>query len=162
MFALAAKTSCVVMLSVFASVLSAQSSVSALNGAWQRVSIRVVRPDSTLTTTPTPGIGILFNGHYSQIFAPSPTGVQQASRPTTAEEKAARYDLLTPNAGTYTVHDSTVNARYDFAKNPAIVGTTYQFYFRRKADTIWTWTVTPFAGDTTKRVRSTTIWVLAK
>jgi hypothetical protein len=151
------------MLAVFASVLHAQSSASALNGAWQRVSIRTVRPDSTLTPTPAPGICVIIDGHYSQIYIGAPpAGVQQASRPTTAEEKAARYDILTANAGSFTVHDSTVSGQYDFAKSPTVMGTKADFYFRRKGDTLWTWTVTPFAADSTKRVRSTTTWVRAK
>ena len=112
-YALAAKTLPFVVLSLLTSGLLAQQPVSAFNGVWHQAEVRVVRPDSTYMRPPNPqAVTILLDGHFSNFtIASGPTGVQQASRPTTVEEKAARYDVLTANAGTFEVHDSTVTAR---------------------------------------------------
>ena len=164
MRALAAKTVPLVVLSLFTSGLLAQQKVSAFNGVWHHFGARVVSPDSTYMRPPnTQAVSILLDGHFSNFsIAAAPTGVQQASRPTTVEEKAARYDVLTANAGTFEVHDSTVTARYEYAKNPAAVGTTASQYYRLVGDTLWNTSVTPWAADTTKRVRTTTKWVRQK
>jgi hypothetical protein len=164
MRALAAKTLPFVVLSLLTSESIAQQPVSAFNGVWHQFEVRVVRPDSTYMRPPNPqAVSILFDGHFSNFaIASGPTGVQQASRPTTVEEKAARYDVLTANEGTFTVRDSTVTARYDYAKNPAAVGTTFSQHYRLVGDTLWNTSVTPWATDTTKRVRTTIKWVRQK
>jgi len=95
------------MLSASTLELSAQRGLSRFNGVWRQVEIRVVRPDSTLMRPPAQGESIILNGHFAQVYVgPAQPGMQQASRLTTAEEKAARYDLLTASAGTFEVHDS--------------------------------------------------------
>jgi hypothetical protein len=163
MRALAAKTVPLVVQSLFTSDLLAQQKVSAFNGVWHRVEVRVVSPDSTYMRPPSTAVSILLDGHFSNFAIGSgPPGVQQAARPTTVEEKAARYDVLTANAGTFEVHDSTIAGRYEYAKNPATVGTTFSQYFRLVGDTLWNTTVTPWATDTTKRVRTTIKWVRQK
>lgn len=164
MRALAAKTVPLVVLSLFASDLLAQQKVSVFNGVWHQSGARVVSPDSTyMRPANAQAVAILLDGHFSNFaIGSAPSGVQQASRPTTAEEKAARYDVLTANVGTFTVHDSTVTGHYDNAKNPAVAGTTFSQYFRLVGDTLWNTTVTPWATDTTKRVRTTVKWVRQK
>ena len=164
MRALAAKTLPFVVLSLLTSESIAQQPVSAFNGVWHQLEVRVVRPDSTyMRPANTQAVTILLDGHFSSLAISSgPTGVQQASRPTTVEEKAARYDVLTANVGTFTVRDSTVTGRYDLAKNPAVVGTTFSQYSRLVGDTLWNTSVTPWVTDTTKRVRTTIKWVRQK
>jgi hypothetical protein len=164
MRALAAKAVPIVVLSLFTSNLFAQQKVSAYNGVWHSVEVHVVRPDSSYTRPPNnQAVTILLDGHFSNFaIGSAPSGVQQASRPTTVEEKAARYDVLTANGGTFEVHDSTVVGRYEYAKNPSVVGTTFRQFSRLVGDTLWNTTVTPWAADTTKRVRTTTKWVRQK
>ena len=78
------------------------------------VESRAVRPDSTVMRPPAQGVSIIPHGHFSQIWFPAaPYAVKQASAPSTAEEKAARYDRLTANAGTFVVHDSTSILHYE-------------------------------------------------
>jgi len=149
------------MLSASTLALSAQQGLSRFDGVWHQVEIRVVRPDSTVMRPPAQGMSIILNGHFIQLWvAPVPPGVQQASRPTTAEEKAARYDLLTANAGTFEVHDSTAISHFEHAKSPAVANTTGNpFVYRLVGDSLWNTVTSRWAKDTSKVVRTTTKFV---
>ena len=71
-----ATTLSVVLLSTSAAALSAQQRLSAFDGVWRQVERRVVRPDSTLMLPPLQGVGVVLNGHFSQIYvASAPSGV---------------------------------------------------------------------------------------
>lgn len=114
MRALAATTVSLVMLSASPVVLAAQQGAWAFDGVWRMVESRAVRPDSTVMRPPAQGVSIILHGHFSQIWFPAaPYAVKQASAPSTAEEKAARYDRLTANAGTFELHDSTSILHYE-------------------------------------------------
>jgi hypothetical protein len=164
MRALAAATVSLVMLSTSVVALSAQQPLSAFDGVWRQVEVRIVRPDSTVMRPPSQGLSIILHGHFVQLWvAPAPSGVEQASRLTTAEEKAARYDRLTANEGTFEVHDSTAIAHYEQAKNPASVGNSgTPFYYRLVADTLWNTVLSRWAKDTSKIVRTTSKYVRQK
>lgn len=108
---------------------------------------------------------MILNGHFSQIWLPpaAPGVQQQAKALTTAEEKAARYDQLTANAGVFQVRDdSTFTGRYEHAKSPAAVGRTFTVRYRYAGDTLWQITTSRWAKDTTKMVRTTHKYVREK
>jgi len=144
------------VLSISAASLPAQQRLLPIEGAWRHLRSEIVTPESTYQRPALQGMIILSGRHYSQIFViPSPSGVQQASQPTTAEEKAARYDALMANAGTFEVRDTVITYRVEHAKNPRIVGTTRVASYRLKGDTLWSVFLAPWAKDSTKTVRTT-------
>jgi hypothetical protein len=145
------------LLSVSGALLPAQQRASSpIDGAWRHLRTEVVTPDSTYQRPALQGMIILAGRHYSQLFVrPSPSGVQQASQPTTTEEKAARYDVLTANAGTFEVRDTLITYRVEHAKNPRFVGTTRVARYRLKGDTLWSVFLDPWVKDSTKTVRTT-------
>ena len=101
---------------------------------------------------------IVYNGRFSQIFYPA-TG-QPTGRPATAEEKAARYDAVTTNAGHVDItDDSTWIVHFDFAKGPATIGTSVTAHYRIAGDTVWETTTAPWSRDSTKTVRTTAKYV---
>ena len=144
------------LLSISAASVAAQQRSSPLDGAWRHVRTEVVSPESTYQRPASQGIIILSGRHYSQIWVdPGQSGVQQASQPTTAQEKAARYDVLAANAGTFEVRDTLVTYRVEHAKNPRVVGTTRVARYRLKGDTLWSMFTDPWEKDRTKTVRTT-------
>jgi hypothetical protein len=150
---------CVVVLSLVTVPLSAQGR-SRFDGAWKAVRIEVVSPDSTYGQEPFPGLAIVSGGHYSQIWVmPNSDGVQQASQPSTVEQKAARYDQLIVNAGTLEVKDTLLIYHREYAKNPKQVGTTDTRRFRLLGDTLWLVSTEPWSKDPKKSVRTTVVGV---
>jgi hypothetical protein len=153
----------VLLLSISAASLAAQQRASPLDGAWRHVRTDVVTPDSTYQRPALQGMIILTGRHYSQFWvSPGQSAVQQAAQPNTAEEKAARYDVVTANAGTFEVRDTLVTYRIEHAKNPRIVGTTRVASYRLKGDTLWSVFVAPWEKDRTKTVRTTITNVRAR
>ena len=92
-------------------------------------------------------------------MAAPPRGVQQASAPSSAEEKAARYDLLTANAGTNEIGDTLITVHLLYAKNPAAVGMTLHGTYKVRGDSMWYTIVRPWAKDSTKTVRRTQLMI---
>jgi hypothetical protein len=134
-----------------------------LNGIWHQTAVHIERPDSTVDRPPSSGMTIIYNGHFTQVYvAPAARGVQQAARPTSAEEKAARYDLLTANGGRFEMTDSTFILHYEIAKTPAQATATVTVRYRLHGDTLWQFTAARWPQDTTKMVRTTYTWVRAK
>jgi hypothetical protein len=151
------------LLSTLPASLVAQRPSSPLDGAWRHVRTEVVTPDSTFQRPVSQGMIIYSGRHYAQVFVnPARSGVQQASQPTTAEEKAARYDVLSANAGTFELQDTLVTIRVEQAKNPRFAGTTRVGNYRIKGDTAWFVFVDPWAKDSTKTVRTTIVNVRAR
>jgi hypothetical protein len=152
---------CITALMLFVAPLaSAQKGGSKLDGAWAIVRERVVAPDTTYEQPGPPGLRVVAGRYFSQTFVNTPRqGVQQAAAPSTAEEKAARYDLLTANAGTHEIHDTLITVHFRHAKNPAAVGMTLRGSYRIRGDTMWYTTVRPWDKDPTKTVRRTQVLV---
>ena len=140
---------------------NAQQPMGKYDGVWHNVSREIVSPDSTSRPAPLQGMAIFRGNHFVQVWlSPALPGVQQASRVTTAQEKAARYDLLSANGGTFEVRDDTlIIAHYDVAKNPASMGANATLRSRLVADTLWTFSTSRWPSDTTKFVHSTTKFV---
>lgn len=153
---------CVAVLMAFTHAASAQRrNVASANGAWRQVEIRRRHPDSTVMVPPVSGIRIIYNGYFSQIFYP--TSLAQPARPLSADEKAARYDAVTTNAGHFEMtDDSTWAVHFDFAKVPATIGTTVIAHYRIAGDSLWETTTVPWTKDTTKTVRTTSKYVRMK
>ena len=144
------------LLSTSAGSLASQQRSSPLDGAWRHLRTEFVTPDSTYHRPAMPGLIIYAGRHYSQFWVqPARSGVQQASQPTTAEEKAARYDVLSANAGTVELRDSTITFRVEHAKNPRVAGTTLVGTYHLKGDTLRYVFVDPWQKDSTKTVRRT-------
>lgn len=131
-----------------------------LDGAWIPVGTRMESPDSTYWTAPMTGFSVISGRHFMQLYVrEARAGVQQASRPSTAEEKAARYDLLVANGGTLEMRGDTLLFRYEQAKLPTLVGTTAVRRYRLRNDTLWlTWTQ-PWQRDSSRTVRGTATFV---
>jgi len=138
----------------------AQARASQFDGAWRQVRNEVVSPDSTYRLPLLSGMTVVSGRHFSQIYLNAPpAGVQQASRPTSDDEKARRYELLTANAGTFEVRDTLIVYHFLHAKSPSVVGTSVTRRFRVRGDTLWLVTLQPFSKDSTKTVRSTGTFV---
>ena len=153
----------VLLLSTSGASLAAQRVATPLDGAWRHVRTEVVTPDSSHQRPALQGLIVYSGRHYSQVWVnPRPSGVQQASQPTTAEEKAARYDVLSANAGTFELQDTLITIRVEQAKNPRVAGTTRVGTYRIKGDTAWFVFLDPWAKDSTKTVRTTIINVRAR
>jgi hypothetical protein len=148
------------ILSTSAASIAAQQRVSRLDGAWRHVRTQIVAPDSAYERPPLQGMGVISGRRFSQTWVvPGRSGVQQASQPTTAGEKAARYDVLIANAGTLDIRDSVITFRYEQAKNPRIVGTNAIRRYRLRGDTLWLMGESPSQKDSTKLVRFTDTFV---
>jgi hypothetical protein len=147
-----------------ARILSAQKpDKSALNGVWHQAEVRVEIPDSNYNRAPSAGMTIIYNGRFTQVYVAAPArGVQQASRVTTAEEKATRYDDITANGGTFDMTDTTFVLHYQVAKNPAQLTSQPTIRYRLRADSLWQTTMARWPMDTTKSVRTTYKWVREK
>jgi hypothetical protein len=155
-------------LSVFltaAPFVYAQRAASTFNGIWREMEIRVERPDTAYTRPGWNGVSIILNGHFSQIWLPpgQPGVQQQGAALTTAEQKAARYDSITANAGVLEVKDdSTFAGHYEQAKNPAAIGRTFTVHYRLRGDTLWQIGTAPWSKDSSKTVRTTHKYVRMK
>jgi hypothetical protein len=144
-----------------ASLSAAQKpSKSVLNGVWHQAEGRVENPASSVNRAVSQGMTIIFDGHFTQVYVGPPArGVQQAARVSTAEEKAARYDDLTANGGTFDMTDTTFVLHYQVSKNPAQMASQPSIRYRLRGDSLWQTTVTRWTKDTTKTVRTTYKWV---
>src|SRR5947199_6839638 len=121
----------VVVLLFSAASASAQKRAAKLDGAWVVVHEKIVAPDTTIEYSGPPGLLIISGRYYSQIFLNAPEqGIQQASEPSTVEGKAARYDLLTANAGIDEISDTLITIHIQYAKSPAAIGGTFQSSYR--------------------------------
>jgi hypothetical protein len=140
--------------------LTAQKSKPNFDGAWRWVRSEIVSPDSSYQVVGWPGLTVVSGRHFSQFLINSASaGVQQASPPTSAEQKAARYDAILARDGTFEVRDTLFVIRFLHAKDPATVGTTLTVRWRRQADTLWQIVTSKWAKDSTKSVRTAVVWV---
>jgi hypothetical protein len=147
-------------LSTVGAPLAAQQRSSGLDGAWRHVRTFVVTPDSSFARPTLQGLLVIQGRHFSQTWViEGNSGVQQASQPNTAEQKAARYDVLIANAGTMEVRDTLVTLRYEQAKNPNVVGRTRVGRFRVTGDTLRAVYDDPWDKDRAKTVRTTITYV---
>jgi hypothetical protein len=144
------------LISVSAASLTAQRQSAKLDGAWQTVRVEVVSPDSTYLPPLRRGLLVISGQYYSQVWgAPEQSGVQQASQPTTVEQKAARYDAVIANAGTLQVQDTLVTFTPTQAKSPRVIGTNAVRRYTLRGDTLRLVFSQPWAKDSTKSVRTT-------
>jgi hypothetical protein len=139
--------------------LTAQKRAPNIDGAWRWVRTDVASPDSTYRLAGWPGISIVSHGYFSQMHVNPNGAVQQASRPTTAEQKAARYDALLARAGTLELRDTLLVGHILHSTDPIAVGTTVTAGWRLRGDTLWQTSVEPWGKDSTKTVRSTYVFV---
>ena len=148
------------VLSLSAASLGAQQRARRLDGGWRLVRDQVTTPDSTFVPALSNGRLVISGRYYSQIFLrPAAPGVQQASAPSAIEEKAARYDLVTANAGTLDVGDGQLTFHIEQAKVPQIMGTASVRPYRLKGDTLWITATRPSMSDSTKTVRTVSTYV---
>jgi hypothetical protein len=141
------------------SSLIAQKRTPNFDGAWRWVRTEVASPDSSYQTPGWPGISIISGRHFAQFHEnQKEAGVQQASQPTSAEQKAARYDNILARTGTFEVHDSSLVVHVSYAKSPAAAGTTFAVTWRLRGDTLWQWGVSKWQKDSRKSVRTTYVY----
>jgi hypothetical protein len=155
----AASFSVALLLSLATFQAGAQQRASRFDGAWRQVRVEVVSPDSSYVTPPWDGVGVISGRHFSEIWLTSPAGVRHPSVPTTAEQKAARYDALISQAGTFVANDSLLAFTYTHAKIPRRVGTTVSRRYRLRGDTLRLFISAPWQKDSTKTVRTTMTFV---
>lgn len=158
------RTSCLAASLLVASVavsssLIAQKRAPNFDGTWRWVRTEIVAPDSAYQTPGWPGVAVSSGRHFAQFYVNPDAGVQQASQPSSAEEKAARYDNIIAREGTFEVRGSTLVIHFVRAKNPAIAGTTITATWRLRGDTLWQTGISKWPKDSTKSVRSTYVWV---
>ena len=151
---------------VLASTAQAQKK-NPLDGAWREIKFHVVSPDSAYEMPVAAGMVVVSGKYFSQTWVRQAPGVQQASaeasRPlTTPEEKAARFDRLTSNAGTVDVTDSTLTFHLQTARMPSAEGTTTTRTYKLRHDTLWTTLVRPYSKDSSKTVTTHATYVRMK
>lgn len=141
------------LLSLPAVSLTGQQRPSRFDGAWRQAGIHVVSPDSTYDRPGWPGLGILAGRHFSEVWVTSAErGVRH--RPVTDDEKAARYDLVIANAGTFQASDTLLTFTYTQSKDPLLVGATVARRYRLRGDTLQLFVTQPWRNDSTKTVRT--------
>ena len=139
--------------------LAAQKRSPSLDGAWRWVRTDVVSPDSTYHLAGWPGLSIVSGGYFSQMHVNPAAAVQQSSQPTTAEQKAARFDALLARAGTLELRDTLLVAHIFQSTDPTAVGTTATAGWRLRGDTLWQTSVERWEKDSTKTVHFTYVFV---
>jgi hypothetical protein len=103
---------------------------------------------------------VISGRHFSELFvAPAPSGVQQSASPSTAEQKAARWDALIAVSGTVEVRDSSITFRHVEDKDPSMRGVSDVRRYRLRGDTLWLMSTSPWQKDSTKVVRTTLSFV---
>ena len=129
---------------------------SSLDGAWVHVATRIVAPDTTIAGPVLSGLGVISGRHFSELFVvPAASGVQQSGSPSTAEQKAARWDALIAVSGTVEVRDSSITFRHVEDKDPDMRGANDVRVYRLHGDTLWLTSTSPWQKDSTKLVRTT-------
>jgi hypothetical protein len=119
------------------------------------VRVEVVSPESSYVTAPWDGIGVISGRHFSELWVTPAAGVRQASVPTTAEQKAARYDALITQAGTFVANDTVMTFKYTHTKVPHAAGRTVSRRYQLRGDTLRLFLSAPWQKDSTKTVRTT-------
>lgn len=136
-----------------------------LEGAWREIKVHIVSPDSAYELPPARALVVISGRYFSQTSVRAPLGVQQAGAPMpprTPEEKAARFDQLTANAGTIEWTDTTMTLHLEMARMPTAEGTTSTRTYVLRHDTLWTTLVRPYARDSSKTVTTHATYVRAK
>lgn len=148
------------LVAIAALPLPAQKHTPSLDGAWRWIRTEVVSPDSSYRLPVPEGMAVI-SGHYgSQTWVrPPAAGVQPLSQVNSAEEKVARFDMLTANAWTFELRDSVMVSRFLQSKNPATVGTTLSATFRVRGDSLSLTFQDPWSKDSTKVERRTLVYV---
>jgi len=142
--------------------LAGRAQASRFEGAWKHIGGEVVTPDSSYEVRPINGLVVIHGRYFSQTWAPTPRiGVPQAGGPMDAASKAARYDVITTNAGTIEVSSKTFVSHFLEAKNPALVGQSVTYEYRFHGDTLFTSRSDPIGGDRAKVRHSNLIFVRA-
>jgi hypothetical protein len=114
----------------------AASTGDAVQGVWEVMTQK--SPDGRTTEQAGPGQIIFTGGRYSAIYS-----IADGERPSsavpfnpTAEEKAAQYDTIIANAGTYEISGSQLTFRPMIAKTPEFTGGSSTNVFRVDGDTL--------------------------
>lgn len=89
----------------------------------------------------------------------NPSGVQQASQPTSPEQMAARYDVLIASGGAFEVRDTLIVFHDEQAKNAQVVGTDVVRRYQFRGDTLALNSTQPWESGRTNTVRITTTFV---
>jgi hypothetical protein len=116
------------------------SSAPRLDGAWSVASIRFVSKAGTSEIRPAQGGLFLFTGrHYSIAWHPSelPRGPSATRWFPTDEEKAADFNTVIFNSGTYEADDTVFTTFPEVAKTPEFTGGTGTYRYRAAGDTLW-------------------------
>ena len=112
----------------------------ALEGSWVMTEIAVISErGENRYPDPAPGLFIFDKSHYSMVWMPLtevPPDFEEIWRPTD-EEKAAAFNSIVVNSGTYTYTDTTVTTVPTVAKTPEFIGGHAVYTYRVEGDTLW-------------------------
>jgi hypothetical protein len=110
-----------------------------LEGVWTPVSIRTLAPGAVPSQiSPQPGLFFFGGRHYCHAWVPGQASRAPSARrwfPTEAE-KAAMFDTVILNAGTYTVNGSEIEVRPTVAKTPEFAGGRAVWRYEVQGDTL--------------------------
>jgi hypothetical protein len=106
-----------------------------LEGAWKIVEVQTIQANGQVRSVIPLESSVIFAwGHYSFCWTShrSPTQTWQVAD----SERVVRYNQSLINAGTYTISDSLLVTRADFALVPKFVGGSATFRYVLSADTL--------------------------
>ena len=112
---------------------------SPLAGSWVMKEISVIseRGENTYPD-PAPGLFVFGESHYSMVWMPLteiPPDFEEIWKPTD-EEKAAAFNSIVVNSGTYTYTDTTVTTIPTVAKTPEFIGGFAVYTYTVDGDTL--------------------------
>ena len=148
---------------VCGAVVSAQGNVRRpIEGVWKVTEIVVTGAGASSVSNAQPSLLIFTRTHYSIMYVPGdkPRTLRKAADPrkaedASAEEKAAAYDSIIANAGTYQLEGSTITIRPIVSKDPNYMGGGFNTYrFRIDGTTL---SLTSKSSDLNERIGGTVV-----
>lgn len=120
---------------VFGHGVAGAQTPNAVVGAWERISARNARAESTQPRAPPAFLIFTSDGHWSQIAIPS--GRQKTNKPVdqlTREELVARFQAVEARRGTYAIQGNKLTRKNVASADPNDEGTDQPQMFRIEGD----------------------------
>ena len=122
--------------------------VNPLYGVWSMTAMTPGGGGATIDPS-QPGLFIFTEGYYSAVYSlgADPRPLSAAGFNPTSEEKAAQYDTIIVNTGTYEASGSTITFRPMVAKSPEFIGGHSTMDYQINGDTLTLSVTSTVAAD---------------
>src|SRR5258708_26798807 len=110
-----------------------------IEGVWKVAEIIVTGNGAGKVSNPQPGLMMFGRKYYSIMYVASDQERPIYAGPApTLDEKAAAFDSILANAGTYEISGKTLTIRPTVARNPGFAGVGFAIYHvRAEGQTLW-------------------------